>query len=164
MENERNPRLEVRNIFSSDFEKGFPVGTFDIGDRYYYTRLKTHRFHIKKECPYCNKTGNIEYKGAIFPCPKCHGNKDYIEVKEKIVVNSHDDENVIRSKIIMTNRNESREIYYTDNFIGIVICRLDNGENNYFKDKEEAQAACDIWNKENSVKERLEKYSVMEKL
>lgn len=107
---------------SSEFKKGFPVGTFDIGDKFYRTRFKTHRFRVKRECPYCNKTGHIEFKGAIFPCPKCHGDIDYIEVEEKVVERSN--ENVISSKIAMIDKNKGlREIYYTDNFLGLVVIK-----------------------------------------
>lgn len=140
------------------FDKGYPVGTFEIGDKVYYIRRKRHSFHIKKECPYCNKTGYIEFKGAVFQCPKCHGEKEYVEVGEMII----EDSDNIKSKECMVTKSDAREIYYTNILSGTVICKQDNGENHYFKYKSDAEKACDEWNKENGTYEKLAKYRAMQ--
>lgn len=146
-------------MFISDFNKGFPVGTFNIGDKVYHIRIHAHHFYVPKDCPYCNKTGYIEFKGKIFRCPECDGSKKYIGVDEMMI----DDEiERIKSKITMSYQNESREIYYTDNFLGIVIFLNDNGQCYYFKTKDEAKQVCDEFNTKNNVFEQLRYYKEME--
>lgn len=147
-------------MFNSDFEKGFPEGTFDIDDKVYHVSIYTHRFNIPNDCPYCNNTGYIEFKGKIFNCPECNGYKKHVEVKEMVI-----DEKVdhIKSKITMlSSENDSREIYYTDNFLGIMICLNNDGQRYYFRSKDEAKQVCDEFNTKNNVFEQLRFYKEKE--
>lgn len=141
-----------------DYKRGFNVGTFDIGDTVYYTGICTHRFWIPADCPYCSTTGHIEFKGKIFSCPECHGKKNCIAVQEKVIEDSHK----IYSKITMISSNGAKEIYYTDEFLGVVICLQEDGECRYFKSKQEAQQVCDEFNIRNNVFEQLRFYKEKE--
>ena len=140
-------------MISYDFENGFPTGTFDIGDKVYHVRINTHRFSLPEECPYCNSTGSIEFKGKIFRCPECNGRRKVLSVDEMEVESETDQ---IQSKVTMIWKNDSRELYYTDKFLGLLICLQDNGDCRYFKTREEAQKICDAFNAKNNVYKQLE--------
>lgn len=135
---------------------GYPVGTFKLGQKIYHIINKTHSFNLHKKCEYCNSTGYVLIKGKEFTCPACKGEHTYKEVIEKIV---DDDDIRVRSIITFQNKKNAYEYYATgSNGCGLQIRRCDDGTNVYFETMEEAQEACEKFNKEHNVDLYLEEY------
>lgn len=152
---------EVNKMFyHNNYDYGFPLGTFEIGDTVFSIKVNTHRFLTTPKCPFCNTTGLIEFKRQIFVCPAFHGNKTHIDVDEWVVEKI----GKIKSKVTMSlNDCEDKEIYFTNNcftdkFFGVQICLQRDGTCTYFKSEEEAQKKCDEFNTPNKVFERLRVY------
>lgn len=144
---------EVNKIFyHSEYDCGFPLRTFEMGDTVFGIKVKTHKFLTTPKCIFCNMTGVIEFKGQVFECPSCHGSKMHSDVDEWVVEKI----GKIKSKVIMSpNDCEDKEIYFTDKFLGVQICLQREGTCTYFKSKEEAQKKCDEFNFKNNVLEQL---------
>ena len=144
------------NLFNID-KLGYQVGTFKLGQKIYHIKDKEHKFKFHKRCEYCDSTGCVLIKGKKFTCPACKGEYMYKEVIEKIV----DDSDIkIRSIITLRNKNNTYE-YYTTNpdSLGLQIQRCADSINTYFETKEEAQEACEKFNKEHNVDLYLEEYN-----
>lgn len=145
-------------MFLSNIDKvGYPVGTFKLGQKIYSVKNKEHRFKFHKKCEYCDSTGRVLIKGTEFTCPACKGGYIYKEVIEKIV----DDYDIrIGSIISLKNKKNAYECYATGSEgCGLQIHRYYDGTNTYFGTKEEAQEACDKFNKENNVDLYLDEYN-----
>ena len=136
---------------------GYPVGTFSLGQKVYKITNRVHRFHFHKKCILCDDTGFVSIKGREFKCPACNNEYIHKEVIEWIIENDYDVQ--VESIISLKNRNGTYEIYTTDsNGLGLQITKKRDGTNTYFGTKEEAQAACDKFNKENNVELYLDEY------
>lgn len=145
-------------MFFGDIDKiGYPVGTFKLGQKIYHIKNKEHRFKFHKKCEYCESTGRVLIKGENFICPACKGEYIYKEIVEKII----DDYNIrIGSIISFQNKKNVYEYYATNSEgYGLQIHRCDDGSNTYFGTKEEAQEACEKFNKEHNVDLYLEEYN-----
>lgn len=145
----------------ADREKMLPAGTFEVGQKVWWAHMKTHRFWVHKECPYCDNTGKIEYKGKIFTCPDCDDRSDLREVNQLVV---QPDPEKIMSKVTLENFNEEPREYYTtdENGLGIIIQKGKDNILHYFPTKEEAQRFCDDYNKENFVYQDIERFKKIE--
>lgn len=144
-------------MFLSDFDKvGYPVGTFELGQKIYGIKNKKHRFKFHRKCEYCNNTGLVLIKGREFECPACRGEYTYKEVTEKII----DDYDIrVQGVVTFKNKKNTYEIYATGSEgYGLQIQKCDDGINTYFGTKEEAQAACEKFNREHNVDLYLKKY------
>lgn len=145
-------------MYFSDLDKvGYPVGTFKLGQKIYHIKDKEHRFKFHKKCEYCESTGRVLIKGKEFTCPACKGEYIYKEIVEKII----DDYNIrIGSIISLQNKKSTYEYYATGSEgYGLQINRCDDGSNTYFGTKEEAQEACEKFNKEHNVDLYLAEYN-----
>lgn len=145
-------------MFLSNIDKvGYQVGTFKLGQKIYSIKDKKHRFKFRKRCEYCDSTGRVSIKGKEFICPACKGEYIYKEVIEKII----DDFNIrVRSIISLSNKKNTYEYYATgSDGYGLQIHRCDDGTNTYFGTKEEAQEACEKFNKEHNIDLYLEEYN-----
>lgn len=139
----------------SEMNRMWPIGTFELGQTVYSISDKIHRFSNRKECPYCSQTGVVEIKGKAFTCPGCDGKKNHIEIVEKVIGETRK----IKGKVTFENKDEAKEQYMTDKcFCGIIIVKQDDGSVRYFASEKEAQDACDKYNKENFVREKIKKY------
>lgn len=147
-------------MFVSDItDCGYKVGTFKLGQVIYPISDKTHRFRFHKQCVYCDNTGKILVKGKEFKCPECDGLYETKEVIEKVLNNPEK----IRSVISFKNKNKSLEIYSNDSSgYGLMIQKQEDGTNNYFGSKKEAQEVCDKYNEEYDVELLLEEYNRQE--
>ena len=147
-------------MFANDIiDYGYKAGTFKLGQTIYPVSSKTHRFRFHKKCVYCDNTGKVLVKGKEFKCPECNGSFETKEVIEKVLDNPEKIESVISFK----NRNKSLEIYTNNsNGYGLMIQNQNDGTNNYFGSKREAQDVCDRYNKEYNVDLFLEKYKRQE--
>ena len=146
-------------MFASDItDCGYEAGTFKLGQTIYHTTIKTHRFRFHKKCTYCDSTGRVLVKGKEFKCPNCNGDMEWKEVDEKVIDNTY---SPLKIASIMTFKNDKQaiEIYANDSSgYGLMIQKSRDGENNYFATKEEAQYACDEYNKSNCVYTQLDEY------
>ena len=145
-------------MFLSDLDKvGYQVGTFKLGQRIYHIKDKEHRFKFHKKCEYCDNTGRVLIKDKEFTCPACKGEYIYKEVIEKII----DDFDIrVRGIISLSNEKNTYECYTTGSEgSGLQIRKSDDGTNSYFGTKEEAQEACEKFNKEHNVDLYLEEYN-----
>ena len=142
-------------MFVSDIaERGYEPGTFKLGENVYFVKDKKHLFRYL-DCCYCDNTGKILLKGREFKCPACEGWHKTEEVVERVVGESCK----IKSILSFKNAGTSREIYTNDKSgYGLIIQKSDNGSDRAFKSIEEAQAACDKYNDENSVFLLLDKH------
>lgn len=147
-------------MYASDVKDcGYEAGTFKLGQSVYHVSSKIHRFRFHKNCVYCDNTGKVLVKGKEFKCPECNGSFETKEVIEKVL----DDPEKIRSVLSFKNRNLSLEIYANDSSgYGLIIQKQDDGANNYFGSKKEAQEVCDRYNKEHNVGLLLEEYKRQE--
>lgn len=144
-------------MFVSDItDYGYEAGHFKIGQSVYHIQDKKHDFRFRKSCKYCESSGYIELKGKEFKCPNCNAEYYYKRVIEKSV----DEEQIkIKSVLSFKNKEENLEIYTNDKTgYGLIIRKQDDGIDTYFGSKEEAQAACDKYNQENSVHPLLNEY------
>lgn len=147
-------------LWASDIkDRGYETGTFKLGQTIYPIHNKVHRFHFHRKCEYCDSTGSILLKGKKFNCPECCGFSDCKEVVEKVL----DEPEKVKSIMSFKNRNKQLEIYTNDSSgNGLIIQKQDDGTNNYFASKEEAQEVCDKYNKENNVYLILDEYKRQE--
>lgn len=138
---------------------GYEAGTFKLGQTIYPVSSETHRFRFHKKCVYCDNTGKVLVKGKEFKCPECNGSFEAKEVIEKVLGKPEK----IKSIISFKNRNKSLEIYTNDSSgYGLIIQKQNDGTNNYFGSKKEAQDVCDRYNKEHNVDLILEEYKRQE--
>lgn len=144
------------NLMNID-KYAYQVGTFKLGQKIYHIKDKEHRFKFHKRCEYCDSAGRVLIKGKKFKCPACNGEYIYKNVIEKII----DDFDIrIGSIITFRNKKNAYEYYATgSDGLGLQIQRCDGGTNTYFETKEEAQKACEKFNKEHNVDLYLEEYN-----
>jgi RecJ-like exonuclease len=139
--------------------RGYEHGTFQLGKKVYHIREQVHRFTFHKTCECCDSTGKVLIKGKEFKCPNCNGAYESKEVIEMVL----DDfiECKIGGIITFTNKKGVFEIYTTsDNGTGWIIQRQSDGDNRWFKTKEEAQSACDRYNSQHGVYALLNEYQL----
>lgn len=143
-------------MFINDEENGYPVGTFKLNQKIYSIVNKRHMYRFRNKCAYCDSTGFVFIKGKKFECPECHNASRIHEVYEKVI---DDKEYKVKSITTFTNNKGSFEIYATDSSgCGLIIQKHYDGSNTYFTNKEEAQAACDAFNKSNAVDIQMDMY------
>lgn len=145
-----------RNLHTNDIKKyGYELGTFQLGQTVYHVCDKIHKFRFHKKCEYCDNTGKIFIKDKSFKCPECGGIFENKEVIEKVI----SEPEKIKSIMTFKNNIKSLEIYINDSSgFGLIIQKQDDGTNNYFGSKEEAQEVSNKYNKENNVDLLLEEY------
>lgn len=137
-------------------ERGYPVGTFKLGQKVWHVTERTHLFHIKEPCVFCDDTGFVLIKGHAFTCPACHNQVKSVIVKERFVDDNFTMMNKINSVITIANDKENREIYGTEpNGGGFIIQMGADGGNWYFASLEEAEQACAEYNEKHAVKRTL---------
>lgn len=142
-------------------DKGYPVGTFKLGQRLWSISSKQYRFYFDKECMYCDNTGYIKVKDTKFICPSCKNKKDTKIVKETVLDDMLNTKEMLTVRSItrfINNKGECETYSSSSSGNGLIIQKDIYGNNYFFASKELAQEACDKINEKNNVKELLTKY------